>query len=73
MNVLLILITVILMLPVLTLLAVLHVLVTLDMKEMASHVQVCSLSDIYTRLLIKIKRNDEHNINKISIKFFRHR
>ena len=66
------------MLPVLTLLAVLHVHVTLDMKEMASHVQVCSLSDIYIYIYIykivdKIKRNDEHNINKISIKFFRHR
>ena len=31
------------MLPVLTLLTVLHVLVTLDMKEMDSRVQVCSL------------------------------
>ena len=26
---------------------ILHVHVTLDMKEMASYVQVCSLSDIY--------------------------
>ena len=46
------------MLPVSTLLEVSHVLVTLDMKEMESHVQVCSLLVIYMNINGKIKRNN---------------
>ena len=46
------------MLPVSTLLAISHVLVRLDMKEMESHVQVCSLLVIYMNINGKIKRNN---------------
>ena len=56
------------MLPVSTLLAISHVLVTLDMKEMESHVQVCSLLVIYMNINNKIKGkigNFKYNINSI--------
>ena len=46
------------MLPVSTLLALSHVLVTLDMKEMESCVQVCSLLVIYMNINNEIKRNN---------------
>ena len=58
MNVQIIVITVTVMLPVSTLLAISHVLVTLDMKEMESCVQVCSLLVIYININNKIKRNN---------------
>ena len=50
MNVLLILITVMVMLLVPTMLAISHVHVTLDMKEMDCHVQVCGLLYILDHL-----------------------
>ena len=59
MNVQLIVITVMVMLPVSTLLAISHVLVRLDIKEMESHVQVCSLLVIYMNINNEIKRNNE--------------
>ena len=46
------------MLPVPTLLAISHVHVTLDMKEMDSYVQVCSLLEIYMNINNKMKRNN---------------
>ena len=46
------------MLPVSTLLVISHVLVTLDMKEMESHVQVSRLLVIYMNIYGKIKRNN---------------
>ena len=46
------------MLPVPTLLAISHVRVTLDMKEMDSCAQVCSLLEIYMNINIKMKRNN---------------
>ena len=59
MNVQLILIAVIVMLPVSTLLAISHVLVTLDIKETESHVQVCNLLAIYMNINNKIKTNNK--------------
>ena len=56
------------MLPVSTLLAISHVLVRLDMKEMESCVQVCSLLVIYMNINNKIKGkigNFKYNINSI--------
>ena len=47
------------MLPVSTLLVILLVLVRLDMKEMESCVQVCSLLVIYMNINNEIKRNNE--------------
>ena len=47
------------MLPVSTLLEVSHVLVRLDMKEMESHVQVCSLLVTCMNINNEIKRNNE--------------
>ena len=46
------------MLPVLTLLAILHVHVTLDMQEMDSCAQVCSLLEIFMNINNKINRNN---------------
>ena len=60
------------MLPVPTLLAILHVHVTLDMKEMDSCAQVCSLLEIYMNINDNIKRNN-WILNIILIEFFRHR
>ena len=59
MNVQLTFITVMVMLPVSTLLEISHVLVTLDMKEMESFAQVCSLLVICLNVNTKINRNNE--------------
>ena len=46
------------MLPVPTLLAILHVHVTLDMQEMDSFAQVCSLLEICMIINNKMNRNN---------------
>ena len=46
------------MLPVPTLLAISHVHVTLDMQEMDSFAQVCSLLEIFMNINNKMNRNN---------------